>query len=197
MKKSKERLNNYWPFQLDEVEDYAYAHGCFSSAECEQIIKINKDEIGLHQGVTRSKTAQDRRDAFINWMQPSDIDYVFPRLTRAVVDLNAQYFKFNLTGFSEGVQFTHYKAPSGKYDKHTDSSLNTRIRKLTCVTFLNDPATYEGGDLLLYYSDDPARPPNAQGTTVIFPSYVLHQVTPVTKGERNVLVTWATGPSFK
>ena len=46
MKKSKERLNNYWPFQLDEVEDYAYAHGCFSSAECEQIIKINKDEIG-------------------------------------------------------------------------------------------------------------------------------------------------------
>ena len=35
------------------------------------------------------------------------------------------------------------------------------------------------------------------GDLVVFPSYVLHEVTPVTKGERNSLVCWVTGPSFK
>jgi len=36
-----------------------------------------------------------------------------------------------------------------------------------------------------------------QGTLTIFPSFVLHKVTPVTKGERNSLVTWVTGKQFK
>ena len=37
----------------------------------------------------------------------------------------------------------------------------------------------------------------AQGTLVIFPSYVLHEVMPVTKSERNSLVTWVTGKQFR
>ena len=36
-----------------------------------------------------------------------------------------------------------------------------------------------------------------QGTLIMFPSYVLHEVTPVTKGTRNSLVTWVTGKQFK
>ncbi len=36
-----------------------------------------------------------------------------------------------------------------------------------------------------------------QGTLIVFPSYTLHEVTPVTKGERNSLVTWVTGKPFK
>jgi PKHD-type hydroxylase len=30
-----------------------------------------------------------------------------------------------------------------------------------------------------------------------FPSYVLHRVKPVTKGTRNSLVAWISGPEFK
>ena len=36
-----------------------------------------------------------------------------------------------------------------------------------------------------------------QGTLILFPSYVLHEVKPVTKGERNSLVSWVTGKQFK
>ena len=36
-----------------------------------------------------------------------------------------------------------------------------------------------------------------QGRLVAFPSYVLHQVKPVTEGERNSLVVWINGPQFK
>ena len=32
---------------------------------------------------------------------------------------------------------------------------------------------------------------------IMFPSYVLHQVTPVTRGERFSLVGWVTGKNIK
>jgi len=36
-----------------------------------------------------------------------------------------------------------------------------------------------------------------QGKLIMFPSFVQHRVTPVTKGERNSLVIWVTGNNFK
>jgi PKHD-type hydroxylase len=35
-----------------------------------------------------------------------------------------------------------------------------------------------------------------RGEIVIFPSFILHRVTPVTKGKRRVIVGWALGPNF-
>jgi PKHD-type hydroxylase len=35
------------------------------------------------------------------------------------------------------------------------------------------------------------------GKVVLFPSFMLHRVTPVTKGIRRSLVVWVTGPAFK
>jgi len=32
---------------------------------------------------------------------------------------------------------------------------------------------------------------------IFFPSYTLHEVTPVTKGTRYTLVGWVHGPAFK
>ena len=56
---------------------------------------------------------------------------------------------------------------------------------------------YEGGDLRLYGGDDYDTAPKKQGTIIGFPSYVLHEVTPVTSGVRYSLVGWAQGPKFK
>ena len=48
------------------------------------------------------------------------------------------------------------------------------------------------------YEDDKGIEMNKdQGTLILFPSYVLHEIKPVTKGERNSLVTWITGKPFK
>ena len=38
---------------------------------------------------------------------------------------------------------------------------------------------------------------NSRGNLVAFPSYVLHQVTPVTSGIRKSLVAWGAGPKFR
>ncbi|MEA2427971.1 MAG: SM-20-related protein [Thermoleophilaceae bacterium] len=69
-----------------------------------------------------------------------------------------------------------------------------RDRKVTTVTFLNDD--YEGGQLVLYGLLGPGTerhglPVQAQtGTLVAFRSHVLHEVRPVTSGERQTVVSW-------
>ena len=102
-------------------------------------------------------------------------------------------------GLNEGFQFTNYEAPSGKYGKHVDRGINTPVRKLSMSIQLTDPKEYEGGELKLYDGEDNQANvmDKTQGTLILFPSYVLHEVMPVTKGERNSLVTWVTGKQFK
>jgi len=73
------------------------------------------------------------------------------------------------------------------------------VRKLSISIQLTDPEEYEGGELKLYDGDDKEAQvmDKTQGTLIIFPSYVLHEVMPITKGTRNSLVTWITGKQFK
>ena len=62
---------------------------------------------------------------------------------------------------------------------------------------LTDPKNYEGGELILYNNEKGDIVNKEQGTLILFPSFILHEVTPITKGERNSLVSWVTGNNFK
>lgn len=187
-----------WPFQLDHVEDWAYFQGAFSPEECKKIIEIGNARIVDQSRVRGNNLAHEIRDSKNSWIMPcEDSDWIFRRVTDIIVDLNSKFFKFDLFGFIEGFQFTRYDAPGGKYDQHIDRSLNTWTRKLSFTLQLSDPKDYTGGDLELYYGKDPTIPKKEQGYVTVFPSYVLHRVTPVTKGTRYSLVAWITGPSFK
>lgn len=86
----------------------------------------------------------------------------------------------------------------GHYDWHQDIKVpeNQRQRKLSISILLNDPAEFEGGDLVFKGAED-KKIFTQQGTIVVFPSFVEHKVTPVTKGTRYTAVTWALGPSFR
>jgi len=188
--------NSSWNFEVDQVNLYAFWNNAFSKEECQTIINIAKDK-GLIKGTTKGKS--DVRDSKISWLYPIDgMDWVFRRVTDIVLNLNERFFKFDLFGLNEGFQFTNYEAPSGKYGKHVDRSANIAVRKLSISIQLTNPEEYEGGELKLYDGDEEGTVMDkAQGTLVIFPSYVLHEVMPVTKGERNSLVTWVTGKQFK
>ena len=79
-----------------------------------------------------------------------------------------------------------------------------KIRKLSMTINLNKPGEYEGGNLKFdfgphasgkrFHECTEIRP---QGSIIIFPSYVYHQVTPVTSGTRYSLVLWTLGQPFK
>jgi PKHD-type hydroxylase len=189
--------NSSWNFELDKVNLYAFWNNAFSKEECQTIINIAKNK-GLVKGTTKGES--DVRDSKISWLYPLDkMDWVFRRVTDITLNLNERFFKFDLFGLNEGFQFTNYEAPSGKYGKHVDRATNSIVRKLSISVQLTNPEEYEGGELKLYDGDDNEANimEKAQGTLIIFPSYVLHEVMSVTKGERNSLVTWVTGKQFK
>lgn len=198
----KDIKNTNWSFKLDQVCSYAYQENLFSKEECELIIKIgNKNKLKDGEvGLGKHKTTKNLkiRDSKICWLYPdNDTSWIYRKLTDCVINLNNKFFNFDITSFSEGLQFTHYKAPSGHYSAHVDKALNTGIRKLSIVVQLTDPSKYKGGNLNLIEGDEPFTLMKGQGTLLLFPSYTLHQVTPITKGERNSLVAWITGPNFK
>jgi len=198
-KKVKEQKfqNTVWPFEIDTLETYAYWHPVFTPEECKKIIDIGNKK-GLVEGRTRKGINKEYRNSTISWLYSSDnLDWVFRRITDIIINLNKDYFKFNLFGFIEGFQFTHYRAPDGNYKKHVDRGKDMYVRKLSLSVQLSDPNSYEGGNFVLYEGNEPIVLPKEQGKLVAFPSYVLHEVQPVTKGERYSLVAWITGPQFK
>lgn len=193
-------IPNYsWPFKLDEVFNYAYWDNFLSKKECDQIVSMGKIK-GLKEGQSsyNNKKYNKYRDCLISWLSPDDdLQWLYRRVTDVVNDLNNKYFKFNLYGITEGLQFTNYKAPSGKFDAHIDQIHGYPTRKLSVTIQLSDPKDYEGGEFDLITGEDPEIFDKTQGKLFVFPSYHLHRVKPVTKGERNALVIWVTGPNFK
>jgi len=187
--------NTSWNFKLDQVHLYSFWKNAFSKEECQTIINIAKDK-GLIKGTTMEKS--DARDSKISWLYPVDeMQFVFRRVTDIVLNLNKKYFQFDLFGLNEGFQFANYKAPSGKYGKHVDRAVNSSVRKLSISIQLTNPKKYQGGELYLYDDDKGTLMDKEQGTLIMFPSYILHEVKPVTKGERNSLVSWVTGNQLK
>lgn len=85
----------------------------------------------------------------------------------------------------------------------TNPSLFGKVRKLSVTISLNRPEEYEGGNLKFdfgphaderFHECKEIRP---QGSVVVFPSHIYHQVTPVTQGTRYSLVAWNLGYPFR
>ena len=89
---------------------------------------------------------------------------------------------------------TRYK-PGMKYGAHADAAFiqlpGATIRSdLSCTIFLNDPSDYDGGELHIRLGDSELRFKLEPGEAIVYPSDALHQVVPVTKGERLVAITF-------
>jgi PKHD-type hydroxylase len=62
---------------------------------------------------------------------------------------------------------------------------------------LTDPDEYEGGDLQFMINQRVVTAPREKGTIIVFPSFILHRVTEITKGTRESIVAWVSGPAFR
>jgi PKHD-type hydroxylase len=77
------------------------------------------------------------------------------------------------------------------YGKHIDNVLNGTIRTdISFTVFLSEPDNYQGGILRLYNNNHATDIKLPAGSMVLYPSDSLHEITPVTSGERVVLVGW-------
>jgi PKHD-type hydroxylase len=86
-------------------------------------------------------------------------------------------------------------ANGGYYGPHVDNAIMgssaARIRTdLSFTLFLTPPEDYEGGELVVHSSGMIQRIKGEAGQLVLYPSSSIHEVTPVTSGERIVCVGW-------
>jgi PKHD-type hydroxylase len=89
--------------------------------------------------------------------------------------------------------------PGMRYGAHADAAFmsiatppgSTQLRSdLSCTIFLSNPATYEGGELLLHVGTLPIPIKGRPGEAFVYPSTLLHEVRPVISGERLVSITF-------
>lgn len=182
----------------------------FSAADCDKLIELaltlpavdglighGADKVSLNVEYRRSK---------IRWLPRFDNRFssLFGKMQLLFHEGNRNAFGFDLSLFHE-IQFTEYHASDlGKYDWHHDTvwvGSTLQRRKLSMVIQLSNPIDYEGGDFELC-KDDCNQLPEAEairqrGTVLVFPSFLRHRVTPVTKGIRYSLVSWHEGPYFR
>tara|TARA_R110000751_G_scaffold46211_2_gene104200 strand:+ start:277 stop:861 length:585 start_codon:yes stop_codon:yes gene_type:complete len=183
-----------------KIEPFAWWNDGFSNEELDWLQnKAKNAEVdaqigGGGQGVSNPEIRQSE----LNWVnKDSESAWVFDKLSHIVSTLNAEHFGFDLTGFSEALQLTNYNGEKqGHYTWHQDFGAASVSRKLSVVIQLSNPEDYEGGELQILTSKEPMSIKKQRGLVVVFPSWTLHRVTPVTKGTRQTLVTWVSGPAF-
>jgi PKHD-type hydroxylase len=183
----------------------------FTPRQCGRIV-ASAEDLAVEEGLVGTDDASYDRDAAIrrsrlSWIEPVDATlWIFDKLTKVVAKANRTY-GFDLLGFTEDLQLTRYDEPGAFYGWHQDGLEGDLAgRKLSLVTQLTDPDTYEGSDLELFcvneeYEADAARDWAArarrQGSVVVFPAFEYHRVTPLVAGARHSLVCWIGGPPFR
>jgi PKHD-type hydroxylase len=182
----------------------------FRPEYCDKVIEMAKQmpavEATIGHGADKVVTDKDYRRSQLRWLPRFDSRFfgLFGDMELVFREANRNAFGFDLDLFHE-VQFTEYHATNaGHYDWHHDTYwTGSKLirRKLSMVVQLSDPADYDGGRLEFCPRDCNCPPePDAllpRGTVIVFPSFLRHRVTPVTRGTRYSLVSWYEGPYFR
>lgn len=155
-----------------------------------------------YENILQEKNTKPRQSK-IFWIRydktNSELACLFKKISNEIIKVNEEYFKFKLTDL-EPFQFTSYEIGE-YYKKHTDTGLELDIgnthRKISFSIQLSDENQYDGGELLYHNSYDPIVAEKNLGSISFFPSFMLHEVTPVTRGVRYSLVGWVNGPRFE
>ena len=172
----------------------------FSPDQCKKILDYN-EKLYPVKSTIGSGDHEGTYDPKIRAVDTYQIDYseetkwIFEKIAAAVGNANAEYYKFDLLGITHSLQLLHYKSTEkGHYDWHIDCGEgSSATRKLSLSIPLTDRNAYEGGKLEINNNGNIIQAVDEQGSISFFPSYLVHRVSPVTKGERWVIVVWVHG----
>lgn len=181
--------------------DYYWFENGFTAEELVTIESMTSDLEWQVAATGQDDTSKisDYRKSQIKWCPHSDNwEWVYSKLHDMLVEANDIMWKFDLSHMREHIQYTEYYASNGGgYNWHMDCGTGIQNqRKLSVTVQLSDSSEYEGGDLQFNIGKTMTAP-RGIGNVVIFPSFYLHRVTPVTKGTRKSFVLWVGGEPYK
>tara|TARA_R110000823_G_scaffold43966_1_gene113979 strand:+ start:5333 stop:5914 length:582 start_codon:yes stop_codon:yes gene_type:complete len=185
---------------------------CFSKAvppeTCKKIIKTGKKSI-LKKGTVGAKGEPgDVRKSKVTFLNDNDL---FNLVGNFVTESNKNAKWDFQWDWIEPIQFTSYNKKE-YYGWHADGfpepmkkkdiNFNGKIRKLSFILQLTDPKKYTGGELrfsLPGVKKNISKPKIflPQGSVIVFPSFIQHEVTPVKTGNRYSLVSWCIGQPWR
>jgi len=153
------------------------------------------------------------RKSEVGWFpRTEENDWLLDPLRGLVDQANEELWHWNVDQV-QSVQYTTY-GEGEYYGWHTDQHAKPyddkrwpgKMRKLSVTVQLSDGDDYEGGD---FEVEVPQRTPDRaaerikvvdelrpRGSVLVFPAFLFHRVTPVTRGVRHSLVAWYLGPPF-
>lgn len=183
---------------IDQTEYYWYKEG-FNTQELEwlqNIVNLYPYEEGSIVGST--STNLEVRNSRIKWLHYDErTNWLYEKLAKFSIEANDTIWGFKIHSIIDSLQYTEYLEGGGHYDWHVDiGPAPINHRKISIVVQLSSPEEYEGGDLEIWSGGQFKSIPKIKGCVVLFPSFLLHRVTPVTKGFRKTLVLWIGGAAF-
>ena len=175
------------PEQMDSIEDHMKDK------------ELKKAGVFAHHGL--GEEDEEIRKSKVSWIQHDDMPFIAERMLEVATAMNNQFFKFDLMGSMEDMQYTLYegnKEKGGFYTEHMDYGRSTEYpRKLAVVVSLTDDTDYEGGEFFWREDYDPMIRKLSKGEAIVIPSFILHSVLPVTSGIRKTLIQWVHGQDFR
>lgn len=179
----------------------------FTFDECDEIVNfLEKKYILRPSTVSQSNLDKNYRSSENAFFKiDSESQWIFDRINEGIEKANDEFFNFDLDGY-QNIQYTKYKV-NDFYDYHMDNPLSIVdykdidhcTRKISASILLDSMnQDFEGGNLMIK-TDRNTNDSNLKikGHMLLFPSFMLHKVTSITKGIRRSLVIWVTGPKFK
>jgi PKHD-type hydroxylase len=172
--------------ELKQLVDEEHAPGVLSAGAGVDPVKALE-----HQ----KRLASVRRSE-IRWLDEARFRWVYERAWELVRAVNARY-RFRIQPIRERIQLSIYDGEdNGFYTWHTDTTINNMSRKISMSIPLSSPYEYTGGEFQFMVGGEGVSVPQPRGGAIIFPSFLLHRVMPVTSGRRFSLVIWVSGPHW-
>jgi len=138
--------------------------------EVKKNLQLTVGSEGHEEAASTVRTAIMRDGVFLAAVRPR---YVMPIL-----------FNRHETGMTYGAHVDAPVMPSGaNFPSHIRSDVSFTL-------FLSDPATYQGGELVIAWGGIDYAFKLSAGTLIFYPSSTLHRVKPVTDGVRLAAVSW-------
>ena len=193
-------MNNLFEKPYNDPQQYYWFENGFSEF---QLSKIEADvqEIKPQFANTFGNVTDGIRSSTVRWIpQDENWEWLYNTLREYIEEANKQLWGFDLVSMPEQIQYTEYHADQkGHYGWHQDIGPGEGSQRKVSVTVqLSESDEYEGGELqFMYGSNSYVSAPRGAGVVVVFPSYMMHQVTEVTKGTRKSFVLWVGGEHYK